>query len=215
MEREQSLIENYMKNHKKVKVKTTGVPRFLIKAQGKRDAKKKVFQSRDIDSGSYFEKEKAGIFRQIVEKEKLYLEKCLFEIRKECTVLVAEYNKNLQELSGIAEEKEDLGESQNGIVLRRKGRLFEKECELSERNLKILTRIYEIDEIVTTIENCSEDWIQQHAARINEKRMIYYMGVRKVLPEVELPKDMFYQKEHSVHNSDLYRKQFLQKVEAV
>lgn len=212
---ERTLVEKYIKDHKKVKIKTTGIPRFWLKAQGRRDAKKKIFQAKDMETGGYFEKEKEGIFQQIVEKEKLYLEKCLFEIRKESTVLIAEYKKNLQELVEIAEEQNGLENSQNGIALRRKGNLFARECELMEQNLKKLVRIYEIDEMVTTIENCSEDWILQHAERMNEKRMIYYMGVRKVLPEIELPKDMQYQRKQTIHASDACRKQFLQKLEAV
>ena len=211
MGRELSLMDTYMKAHKKVKVKTTGIPRMFLKMQGKRDAKKKIFQPRDMEQGCYFEKEKAGIYQQIAEKEKLYLEKALFEIRKECTILIAEYHRNENEMWVLGAELYNLEDCEDGIALRRKGQLMHHKKELENRNLEILTRIYEIDETVNGLENCSKVWLGQHAERINEKRMIYYMGVRKVLPEIDLPKELFGNEEYTMHSSDIFRRQFLEK----
>lgn len=211
MRRELSCIDIYMKDHKKVKVKTTGIPRMFLKLQGKRDAKKQIFQPRDMEKGCYFEKEKVGIYHQIAEKEKLYMEKALFEIRKEGTILIGEYRRNENDMFAFGAELYQLEDCEDGIALRRKGQLMHRRNELEDRNLKILTRIYEIDEMVNGLENCSKVWLGQHAERINEKRMVYYMGVRKVLPEIELPKELFGNEEYAVHVSDLFRRQFLEK----
>ena len=207
------IINQYNRLHRKVKLRSIHYkPRWFIKYEGKKDAKKNLIQKNQI---SFWVLEKSEILKQKIRTEISYIEKLLYDVREESGALIQEYYKNeyfIKELESNLSSMDCVNFSENDM--QKNEHKAGKMNLLKERNQNIIIRLQNIEETVTSIEQLSIQWLNENKNMLKEKIAVYFLGAKEVIPDIEpmleeldiLDYAINHLDNSSLRNSVLYRK---------